>query len=121
MSNIVRQETKQELAEEEIIETPKGHSVEGWKPKTELGRKVVDGKIQTIDKIFESGARIREPQIVDALLSGLENEIVLIGGSTGKGGGIKRTPSRRTTRMHKSGRRFNISVMTIVGNGKIGR
>src|SRR3989344_3301946 len=136
MSNIVRQETKQELAEEkniedaedilpevvaetkeEIIETPKGHSVEGWKPKTELGRKVVDGKIQTIDKIFESGARIREPQIVDALLSGLENEIVLIGGSTGKGGGIKRTPSRRTTRMHKSGRRFNISVMTIVGNG----
>jgi len=138
MSNIVRQETKQEMAEEKniedsedilpeaaaaesgeeiAIETPKGHSVEGWKPKTELGRKVVDGKIQTIDKIFESGARIREPQIVDALLPGLENEIVLIGGSTGKGGGIKRTPSRRTTRMHKSGRRFNISVMTIVGNG----
>ncbi len=135
MSNIVRQETKQELAEEkniedsedilpeiageaeEVIETPKGHSVEGWNPKTEIGKKVVDGKIQRIEQIFESGARIREPQIVDALLPGLENEIILIGGSTGKGGGIKRTPSRRTTRMHKSGRRFNIAVMTVVGNG----
>ena len=134
MSNIVRQETKQEISQEkniedsedilpeiagkteEIIETPKGHSVEGWKPKTELGKKVVDGKIQNIDQIFDSGARIREPQIVEALLPGLENEIILIGGSTGKGGGIKRTSSRRTTRMHKSGRRFNVSVMSVVGN-----
>lgn len=134
MSNIVRQETKQEAAEEksiedaedilpevagsekEIVETPKGHSIAGWTPKTELGKKVVDGKVQSIEQIFDSGAAIREPQIVDALLSGLENEIVLIGGSTGKGGGIKRTPQRRTTRMHKSGRRFNISAMTIVGN-----
>ena len=134
MSNIVRQETKQEIAEEkniedaediipetigaveEVVKTLKGHSVEGWNPKTELGKKVVEGKIQNIEQIFDSGMRIREPQIVEALLPGLENEIILIGGSTGKGGGIKRTSSRRTTRMHKSGRRFNVSVMSVVGN-----
>lgn len=88
-----------------------------WMPKTRLGRDVSSGKIKSIEELFENGIKITEPGIVDALLPGLESDIILIGGSTGKGGGIRRTPSKRTTRMHKSGRRHHISVMVVAGNG----
>lgn len=104
-------------AEEEI--TPKETKViapENWKPKTEIGKKVLSGEVTDIAKIFSEGIKIAEPAIVDVLLPGLEKEIILIGGTTGKGGGIRRTPFRRTSRMHKSGRRYRISVMSVIGN-----
>ncbi len=88
-----------------------------WVPKTELGRKVLAGEITDIMQIFSSGKKITEPEIADALLPQLESEIIMIGGSTGKGGGIRRTPSKRTTRMHKSGRRFTTSALVVAGNG----
>jgi small subunit ribosomal protein S5 len=87
-----------------------------WKPRTELGRQVAEGKI-TIDEIFATGKKIKEAEIIDRLLPGLQSEIIFIGGSPGKGGGIKRTPTRRTARMHRSGRRYRISAMVVVGNG----
>ncbi|MCD6215899.1 MAG: 30S ribosomal protein S5 [Candidatus Aenigmarchaeota archaeon] len=87
-----------------------------WVPKTELGRQVMNGKIKSIDEIFKQGIKIKEPEIVDKLLPNLETEIILIGGSPGKGGGIKRTPTKKTARMHKSGRRFNVSAVVVVGN-----
>lgn len=87
-----------------------------WKPKTKLGMEVLQGKITSIDQIFEEGKKIMEPEIVDYLLPNIENEIILIGGSPGKGGGIRRTPGRRTSRMHKSGRRYKITSMVVVGN-----
>src|SRR3989344_5262858 len=87
-----------------------------WIPKTELGKLVAEGKI-TMDEIFATGRKIKEPQIVDRLIPGLQSEIIFIGGSPGKGGGIKRTPTRRTTRMHRSGRRYRISAMVAIGNG----
>jgi small subunit ribosomal protein S5 len=90
---------------------------EGWKPKTDLGRAVYEGKITDIYEIFQEGTRIAESEIVDVLIPNLENEIIMIGGSSGKGGGKRRTVSRRTTRMHKSGRRYRVSVMVVVGNG----
>ncbi|MGC9310218.1 MAG: 30S ribosomal protein S5 [Candidatus Aenigmatarchaeota archaeon] len=86
-----------------------------WEPKTRLGEMTKAGKI-TIGQIFEGPYVIREPEIVDCLLPGLEENTMLIGGSPGKGGGIQRRPSRRTVRVHKSGRRTNISMMTIVGH-----
>lgn len=88
-----------------------------WVPKTELGRKVLKKEITDIMHIFESGKRIAEPEIVDMLLPEMESDIIMIGGSTGKGGGIRRTPSKRTTRMHKSGRRFTTSALVVAGNG----
>ncbi|MBI5332476.1 MAG: 30S ribosomal protein S5 [Candidatus Aenigmarchaeota archaeon] len=92
-----------------------------WKPKTELGREVVEGKIKSIDEIIDRGLKIKEPEIVDMLLPDLGKEIIFMGGSPGKGGGIKRTSTRRTARMHKSGRRFNINACVIVGRpGYIG-
>lgn len=87
-----------------------------WAPKTNLGRNVFVGKVLTMDEIFKSGKRIVEPQIVDKLVPDLKNEIVLIGGRGGKGGGVQRIPVRITAAMHKSGRRFHMGAMVVVGN-----
>ncbi len=87
-----------------------------WIPRTELGKQVAAGTI-TMDEIFRTGRKIKEPGIVDKLLPGLQSEIIYIGGSPGKGGGIKRTPTKRTARMHRSGRRYTVSAMVIVGDG----
>ena len=117
---IKKQEETEELgikAEEEITpEEIKIVAPAGWKPRTELGKKVLAGEITDISKIFSEGLKIAEPPIVDMLVPNLEKEIILIGGSTGKGGGIRRTPFKRTSRMHKSGRRYRISVMIVIGN-----
>ncbi len=107
---------EEEKKEEEKKEEEKVVIPEGWKPKTILGKKVLSGEINSIDKIFEEGWKIAEPEIVDILIPNLESDIILIGGTTGKGGGIRRIPFRRTARMHKSGRRYKISTMTVVGN-----
>ncbi len=87
-----------------------------WVPKTKLGRMVLEGEIKSLDEIFKRGLKIREAEIVDHLVPNLKKEIIFIGGTPGKGGGIRRTPTRRTARMHKSGRRYNISAMVVVGN-----
>ncbi|MDI6721760.1 MAG: 30S ribosomal protein S5 [Candidatus Aenigmarchaeota archaeon] len=88
----------------------------GWIPRTELGKQVAAGEI-SIDEIFKTGRKIKEPEIVDKLLPGLQSEIIYIGGSPGKGGGIKRTSTKRTARMHRSGRRYKVSALAVVGDG----
>jgi small subunit ribosomal protein S5 len=104
-------EVKKEVKVEKKVIAP-----ESWKPRTELGKKVLSGEITDIATVFAEGMKISEPIIVDVLLPSLDKETILIGGSTGKGGGIKRTPFKRSSRMHKSGRRYKISVMTAIGN-----
>ncbi|MEM3027548.1 MAG: 30S ribosomal protein S5 [Candidatus Bathyarchaeia archaeon] len=49
---------------------------EGWIPRTGLGKLVQAGKITSIEDIFAQGYRIVEPEIVDALLPGLEVEVL---------------------------------------------
>lgn len=88
---------------------------EVWEPKTELGRLASEGKI-TIEEIFSQGHKIKEAQIIDKLIPDLEEEVIYIGGSPGKGGGIQRSAVRRTVRIHKSGKRTSLSAMVIVGN-----
>jgi small subunit ribosomal protein S5 len=73
-----------------------------WQPKTELGRLVKEGKIKDISEIMRSGRKIMEPEIVDALLPNLMEEILSI---------------NLTQRMHKSGRRIRYQVVAVVGNG----
>jgi len=88
-----------------------------WKPKTKLGRKVFNQEITDIHEALNCGLALREPEIVDELLPNLESEVIEIGGTPGKGGGKKRIVSKRTVRMHKSGRRFKTKAMAVVGNG----
>lgn len=91
-------------------------SIENWIPRTELGKQVMNGEI-TLDEIFVQGKKIKEAEIVDKLIPNLQSDIIFIGGSPGKGGGIKRTPTRRTARMHRSGRRYRVQAMVVVGDG----
>jgi small subunit ribosomal protein S5 len=50
------------------------------------------------------------------LVPNLKNEVILIGGRTGKGGGIERIPVKITAKMHRSGRRFRMNAFVVVGN-----
>ncbi len=116
-------EKQVEKKEIKVGETPKPQETtelnipEGWSPKTELGKKVMAGEIKSIDAVLESGARIVEPEILDVLVPDLRNELILIGGRKGKGGGIQRIPVKITAAMHKSGRRFTTNAFVVVGNG----
>ncbi|MEM5801962.1 MAG: 30S ribosomal protein S5 [Candidatus Aenigmatarchaeota archaeon] len=104
----------EEIPEE--IHVVKEEALEKWQPKTQLGREVFEGKITDIDEILQSGRIIKEFEIVDKLVPNLKNELITIGGRTGKGGGVQRIPIRITTKMTKSGRRFNYSSFVVVGN-----
>ncbi len=95
----------------------KNEEVLSWVPRTKLGKMVMEGKFTSIDEIIDAGYKIKEAEIVDKLLPNLQSEIIFIGGSPGKGGGSRRTPTRRTARMHRSGRRYKISAMVVVGDG----
>ncbi len=88
-----------------------------WRPKTLLGKKVKAGEITNIHEALTHQRPLREPEIIDKLVPNLEDEVILIGGSPGKGGGKRRTVSKRTVRMHKSGRRFKTKTMAVIGNG----
>ncbi|MHA1860395.1 MAG: 30S ribosomal protein S5 [Candidatus Asgardarchaeia archaeon] len=87
-----------------------------WKPRTMLGRKVLEGKIKNMEDILKSGIKIKEPEIVDMLVPNLETEFILIGGRPGKGGGIQRTPIKVSAKMHRSGRRYRYAAFVVVGN-----
>ena len=72
-----------------------------WTPKTRLGRMVQSGQIVTIDDAFATGIPIREVEIVDALIPGLEDDIINV---------------NMINRMTDSGRRVRFNVMACVGN-----
>ena len=79
-----------------------------WIPRTKLGRQVAVKEIKSIDEIFDKGLVIKEPEIVDALLPDLEEEVIAIG----KAG----RPFKMVQRMTDSGRRNNFQVIVAVGN-----
>lgn len=87
-----------------------------WYPKTALGKRVSKGDFSSLDQILEKGDVILEPEIVDTLVPDIKQEIIYVGGSPGKGGGIRRTATKRTARMHKSGRRFKLTAVIVVGD-----
>ncbi len=72
-----------------------------WEPKTKLGKLVMEGKITSMSQALRSGLPLREPEIVDALLPDLQDEVIHV---------------RMVQRMTDSGRRTKFSVMVAVGN-----
>ena len=50
-----------------------------WQPRTTLGKMVSEGKISTMDEIFENGMRIQEPEIVKHLLPEIKSQVVHVG------------------------------------------
>ena len=51
--------------------------LEEWEPRTRVGRLVKDGRITTIDELFQQGLPLAEPEIIDILLGDtLEDDVI---------------------------------------------
>jgi len=53
--------------------------VEGWRPRTRLGKMIHEGQISSMEEVFMEGLKIREPEIVNVLLPDLQEEVINIG------------------------------------------
>lgn len=84
-----------------------------WKPKTELGRKVKNGEIKSLEEIHQK--KILEEQIVDSLLN-LESDLLSVGQSKGKFGGGKRRSWKQTQRKTMEGNVPSFSCAVVVGD-----
>lgn len=74
---------------------------EAWIPKTKLGRLVYEGQVATFEEALKSGLPIKEARVIDALVPGLEDEVLDI---------------NMVQRMTDSGRRVKFRTTVIVGN-----
>ena len=75
---------------------------EVWVPRTKLGKQVNEGKVTSLEEIFQTGQRVRESEIVMKLLPDLRSQVV--------GAGIvqKQTDAGELTRF---------AAVVAVGNG----
>ncbi|MBS3817174.1 MAG: 30S ribosomal protein S5 [Candidatus Thermoplasmatota archaeon] len=73
----------------------------GWEPKTRLGRKVKRGEITSMEDALSTRLPIKEPEIIDALLPDLDDDVLDV---------------NMVQRMTDSGRRVRFTVTTVVGN-----
>jgi small subunit ribosomal protein S5 len=99
--------TEEEARREEMLSN--------WKPKTDLGRRVMAKKVSNIDEILDKNVKILEEQVVDSLLS-LGSDLLLIGQSKGKFGGGKRRAWKQTQRKTMEGNVPTFSAAVIVGD-----
>jgi small subunit ribosomal protein S5 len=77
-------------------------SIEEWKPRTKLGWLVKEGKVTSLKEIFDMNMKIKEPEIVDALLGReLQHEIIDI---------------NMVQKMTDAGRITRFRVVVVVGN-----
>ncbi len=107
----------EEIAEEKEKKVVKsGFDKESWQPKTVTGKKVKEGIIKNIDQILDSGIKIKEAEIVDALLPNLETELLLIGQAKGKFGGGQRRIFRQTQKKTSEGNKPRFATLAVVGN-----
>jgi len=74
---------------------------DGWEPRTRLGRLVADGDVDSMQDALNSGLPLKEPEIVDQLVPGLEDEVLDI---------------NMVQRMTDSGRRVKFRCVVVVGN-----
>ena len=72
-----------------------------WEPKTRLGRLVKEGDIDDMSDALESGLPLKEPEIVDNLIPGLDDEVLDI---------------NMVQRMTDSGRRVKFRCVVAIGN-----
>ncbi|MAG73523.1 30S ribosomal protein S5 [archaeon] len=97
-------------------DVPERDPIADWKPVTELGKLVKEGKITDIEDVFAKGYTILEPQIVDVLLPGLEEDLLLIGQAKGKFGGGQRRIFRQTQKKTREGNTIAFTTCAVVGN-----
>ena len=110
------------VSEETATKAELSSDVSAWTPKTALGKKVKDGEIKDIDAILDESFCIMEAEIVDALLPGMEHELLMIGQSKGKFGGGQRRVFRQTQRKTPEGNCPSFGCIAVIGdkNGHVG-
>ena len=74
---------------------------DGWEPRTRLGRQVADDEVDSMQDALNSGLPLKEPEIVDQLVPGLEDEVLDI---------------NMVQRMTDSGRRVKFRCVVVVGD-----
>lgn len=96
--------------------------LQGWKPKTSIGNQVKTGLIRNVDTILDKGGAILETEIIDALLPGMTNELLMIGQAKGKFGGGQRRIFKQTQRKTMEGNKPSFSTFAVIGdkNGHVG-
>src|SRR5688572_4090000 len=72
-----------------------------WEPKTRLGKLVKGGQVKTMSEALATKLPLREPEIVDALLPEMADEVLNI---------------NMVQRMTDSGRRVRFSITAVTGN-----
>ena len=72
-----------------------------WEPKTKLGIMVKNGELKTMGDVLKSGLPLRESEIADILLPGIEDEVIDV---------------KMVQRMTDSGRRIKFVITVAVGN-----
>lgn len=112
----VEKDVMEEVPEEEKAPAIEVEPIEGWKPRTSLGKLVQLGKITNVQTILRSGEKIMEAPIVDMLLPDLETDLLLIGQSKGKFGGGQRRVFRQTQKKTKEGNNPSFATYAVVGN-----
>jgi len=82
-------------------------ALEKWVPRTKTGKLVLEGKITSLNEIFEKNLPLLEPEIVDYLLPNLK---------------YVRIDAKIVQKMTDAGRRTKFQVIVVVGdeNGFIG-
>ncbi|WP_311172350.1 30S ribosomal protein S5 [Halobellus ordinarius] len=73
----------------------------GWTPRTRLGQMVQDGDVTSMEQALETGLPLKEPELVDQLLPGLDDEVLDI---------------NMVQRMTDSGRRVKFRCVVAIGN-----
>ena len=99
------------------IAREKSFDREAWQPRTELGKKIKRGEIVSIDEIIDKGLPLLEPGIVDALLPGLQSDLLEVGQSKGKFGGGKRSIWRQTQKKSMEGNKPSFATVAVCGDG----
>lgn len=83
------------------MQSKKEKQLNDWVPKTLLGKKIKEGQIGSLEQVFLAGDKFWEPEIVDFLLSDLEEKLIEF---------------RKTTRVTRSGRVFSYRAAVLVGD-----
>lgn len=74
-----------------------------WVPKTELGKRVANGQITSVDEILTNGLKILEPEIIDKLVPDVQDDLIKLG---------------TTQRVTDSGRKIKFRAVVVVGDGR---
>ena len=106
-SNYKRPPRQEESAEAKLAK---------WTPVTAVGKMVKEGKITTIDQLFDMGLNVMEGEIIDTLVPDIKEELLLVGQAKGKFGGGQRRIFRQTQKKTKEGNKIAFMTCAVVGN-----